>query len=300
MKEDFHMRLKSSALVPVLLMVVAGMISWRQAIAQAPTLQEQLAAQYKLVKMASDSSGYSVVEEGTLLSVQKGGVVGVPYKNVTTRTATFQDGTVHAAADPTHNSTAQKMGKLFCGLHKCPTTPDVAKDENATKFFKVGDKVYAEKIDVNVAKDTVTMSIVACDTCNKTDPPTYNKANVVFQFANGTLAKAGAGEVEDIIGQLLSISDEAQAEGGQQQGGDQGQQQAGQQGGQDQGQAQGQGQPAAQQQAEPQTIQLGMTTDQVTAALGKPDKDVKLGAKEIYIYKDMKVTFKDGKVADVQ
>lgn len=296
------MRPKSSALVPVLTLAVAGLVSWSQTVAQAPTLQEQLAAQYKLAKLAADSSGFSIIQEGTLLSVQKGGVVGVPYKNVATRVNTFQDGTVHTAADPTHNATAQKVGKLFCGLHKCPTTPDAANNENATKFFKVGDKVYAEKIDVNTAKDQVTMSIVACDSCNKTDPTTYNKANVVFQFANGTLAKASAGDVEDTIGQLLSIStDDAQAQGGQQQqGGDQAQQQGGQQqAGQDQG-GQDQGQAAAQQPAEPATIQLGMTPDQVTAALGKPDKDVKLGAKEIYIYKDMKVTFKDGKVADVQ
>jgi hypothetical protein len=43
-----------------------------------------------------------------------------------------------------------------------------------------------------------------------------------------------------------------------------------------------------------------MTPDQVEAALGKPDKKVTLGPKQIYIYKDMKVTFKDGKVSDVQ
>ena len=54
------------------------------------------------------------------------------------------------------------------------------------------------------------MGIVACDTCNKTDPPTYNKALVVFQFPRGSLQKAGAGEVEDIIGQVFTISDDAQ------------------------------------------------------------------------------------------
>ena len=39
------------------------------AVAQAPTPQEQLAAQYKLVKMGSDTGGYSVVEKGTLLNI---------------------------------------------------------------------------------------------------------------------------------------------------------------------------------------------------------------------------------------
>ena len=137
------------------------------------------------------------------------------------------------------------------------------------------------------------MSIVACDSCNKTDPPTYNKAKVLFQFPKGSLAKASAGDVEDTIGQLLAISeDTGQQEQGGQQGAQGGQEQ---QGGRQQG-----GQQQQQQQAEPAEVKLGMTADQVEGALGKPDKKVTLGAKQIYIYKDMKVTFKDGKVADVQ
>ena len=279
---------KLGRLIPATVAIVCAVFSPSpRASAQATvTLQEQLAAQYKLVKMGADSSGTSIVEEGTLLAVQKGGIVGVPYKAVTVRTATYEGGTVHAS-DVSHNATAQKIGKVFCGLHKCPSTPDAASDENATKLFKVGDKVYTNKIDVNNAKDQVTLSIIACDSCNKTDPPTYNKANVVFQFAKGTLAKASAGDVEDTIGQLLSISDDSQ------QAQDQSQPQGQQQGG-------GQQQAAAQQQAEPQTIQMGMTADQVQAALGKPEKMVNLGPKQLFIYKDMKVTFINGRVADVQ
>jgi len=43
-----------------------------------------------------------------------------------------------------------------------------------------------------------------------------------------------------------------------------------------------------------------MTPDQVKNAIGVPDKIVNLGAKEIYVYKDIKVTFINGKVSDVQ
>ena len=272
--------------------------------AQAVSLQEQLAAQYKLAKMGSDSSGWSIVEEGTLLSIQKGGIKGSPYKTSFTRSVTFQDGTVHAAADPASGKAGDIKNKLCGVFKKCPTTPDAVNDESTTKLFAKGDKVYATKIDVGLDKDTVTMAIVACDTCNKTDPPTYNKANVVFVFPKGSLATASAGQVEDTIGTLLSIStdDSKQGDGGQQ-GGDQ-QQGADQQQGGDQG---GQ-QPAAQQQAaaeapppaEPASIDKGMTTDQVQAALGKPDKIVNLGTKTIYYYKDMKVIFLSGKVSDVQ
>jgi hypothetical protein len=48
------------------------------------------------------------------------------------------------------------------------------------------------------------------------------------------------------------------------------------------------------------TIPLGQTSEQVEAVLGKPDKIVNLGPKVTYLYKDMKVVFQNGKVADVQ
>lgn len=246
-------------------------------LAQAPTLQEQLIAQYKLVKMGSDTSGYSVVDPGTLLAIQKGGILAVPYADQSVLPTKYEGGTIHAPSGLSLMGRKSIMGRFG--------------KEQTTHLFQVGDKVYPSKIDVNVAKDTVSMSVVACDTCNKTDPPTYNKALVVFQFPKGSLVKAGAGEVEDVIGQVLTISDDAQ------QGGNQGGQ--AQQGGQgDQGQQQGDQQP--QPQAEPQSIEKGMTTDQVESAMGKPEKIVNLGPKKIYVYKDLKVTFLNGKVFDVQ
>jgi hypothetical protein len=45
---------------------------------------------------------------------------------------------------------------------------------------------------------------------------------------------------------------------------------------------------------------MGMSTHQVKAAMGTPEKIVNLGPKQIYVYKDLKVTFLGGKVADVQ
>ena len=48
------------------------------------------------------------------------------------------------------------------------------------------------------------------------------------------------------------------------------------------------------------TIEQGQTMEQVIAALGQPVKIVKLGSKQIYFYKDLKVTFTDSKVSDVE
>jgi uncharacterized membrane protein YgcG len=249
--------------------------------AQAVSLQEQLAAQYKVVKMGSDTSGYSVIEKGTLLEIKKGGILSVPYSDTSVQSTKYEGGVVHTP------STLLSKGIGF-GMKKFGK-------EQTTHLFAAGDKVYPGKIEVDLPKDSVNVTVVACDTCNKTDPPTYNKAKVVFQFPKGSLAKASAGDVEDTIGQLLAISEESQDDqGGQQQGGDQ------QQGGQQGGGQQGGGGQEQQQQAEPQTIEKGMTPDQVQGALGKPDKIVNLGTKQLYIYKDMKVTFVNGKVTDVQ
>jgi hypothetical protein len=48
------------------------------------------------------------------------------------------------------------------------------------------------------------------------------------------------------------------------------------------------------------TITLGQSIDQVTSILGPPVTVIDLGPKKIYKYKDMKVTFKGGKVSDVE
>ena len=241
----------------VMLALVSG---WASTVsAQTPSLQEQLTAQYKVVRMGSDSGGVAMVEPGTLLSVQKGGVLSLPWTAMVLCPAKFESNALHPSAG-------------FCaGMVK-----------SVSKYYQIGDKVYPVKIDVNPAKAKVSFEVVACDSCNGVNPPTNMKGQVVFMFPKGYLEKASAGEIEDVIGQVFAISDD----------GEQGPAQA--------NNAEQSGQPEPPQQAEPQTIQLGMTTDQVQAALGKPEKIFNLGAKQIYTYKDVKVTFLNGKVSDVQ
>jgi len=255
--------------------------------AAAQSLDQQLASQYKLVKMGSDSSGPALVEAGTILAIQKGGILSVPYAEMNGQVTKYQDGTIH--------SPNALVSKGF-GFAKAKFGRD-----STTRLMQVGEKVYPSKIDINPAKDTVTLSIIACDSCNNVDPPTFFKAQVAFVFAKGSLATMQAKQVEDTIAQVFTVDkgDDKQAQSQdqqQQQGQDQGQQQ-GQAQGQDQGQAQAQDQ---QQQPAPAQIQLGQTPDDVTAALGQPEKIVDLGKKQIYVYKDLKVTFMNGKVSDVQ
>ena len=58
--------------------------------------------------------------------------------------------------------------------------------------------------------------------------------------------------------------------------------------------------PATASAVESKTIKLGMSPDQVKQSLGNPEKIVDLGAKQMYVYKDMKVVFVNNQVSDVQ
>ena len=51
---------------------------------------------------------------------------------------------------------------------------------------------------------------------------------------------------------------------------------------------------------ETQTISKGQSQSQIVAALGKPERIAKLGVKEVYYYKEMKVVFVNNKVVDIQ
>jgi hypothetical protein len=222
------------------------------------SLEDQLKNQYKITKWGMDSNGVAVTQPGTVLVIQKGGILGVPPLNATIGNSTYKDGELHS---PSNGE------RMFLG--------------QTTRFFDTNEKVYVIKISANAKTDKVSFTIMECDACNGVNQQSEYKAVVTFQYPKGYLASADAGQVEDVIGQVFSVDSGN--------GGDNGGQQA--QGGQQQQQ------PPPQQQAPAQTptIELGQTVDQVEAALGQPDKKVNLGAKVIYVYKDIKVTFVNGK-----
>jgi hypothetical protein len=274
------MRQKIEMAVLFVALIVAGMTPCLVVAQDAPAvpLEDQLKAQYTLVKMGSDSGGAAVVDQGTILVIKKGGILSVPYGDAPVATK-YQDGTVHSPNSLMMGARGGLMGKFG--------------KQQTTRLFQVGEKVYPSKIAVNLPKDQVIISVVACDSCNNVSPTTFYKADVVFQFAKGSLANTSPSQVEDTIAGLLNIDDSGGDQGGNgQQGGNGNDQQGNNQGG---GQAQQQSPPP-----EPQQIEKGQTPDQVKAALGTPDKIVTIGPKQIYVYKDLKVTFLNGKVSDVQ
>ncbi len=238
----------------------AGALAGHSALAQgaAASLTDQLKQSFKLAKMGSDSAGSSVVEGGTVLVIQKGGILGVPPASLAMAPSTFKDGELHAP------NAILKMA--------------VAK---TSKLLTVGEKVYAVKLDVSPKSDKVTVTIVECDSCNGVTEASSYKSQVVFQFPKGYLDSADAGQIGDVIKQVLAPDTEADNQQQAQKGNGQ----------------QAQADPAAQ---APLTIQLGQTINEVQSLLGPPQKIVNLGAKQIYVYKDLKITFLNGKVADVQ
>ena len=281
------MRQKIKIPILVAALIVAG-IAPRLVVAQglpAVPLEDQLKAQYTLVKMGSNSGGAAIVEEGTVLVIKKDGILSVPYGDQPVATK-YQDGTVRSPSASTMGARGSLMGKIG--------------KQQTTRLFQVGERVYPSKIAVNLPRDQVTISVVACDACNNVSPTTFYKADVVFQFPRGTLATTSLSQVEDTIAELLNIDDSPSDQGGAQGGngaghanGDANANDAGNQGG---GGGQRQQAPAP----EPQQIEKGQTPDQVKATLGQPDKIVNFGSRQIFIYKDLKVTFLNGKVSDVQ
>src|ERR1700678_1134424 len=247
--------------------LVAAVASCGVAAHAQGTLQGDLEKTYKPAKMGTDSTGTVVVEAGTVLTLSKGGVLGVPYDNMVFCPSHYQDGTL-------------KLSNTMCKL-------SVAK---VSKYINSGEKVYVTKIEIIQKDEKVIFSIVECDSCNNVQSASQMKSQIVFHYPKGYLeGGADAGQVGDIIGQVLV----ADAGGGDQQQAaapaDQGQQQ----------QAAAPAAPAAAAQP-PASVQLGMTPDQVTGILGQPEKILNIGPKQIYVYKDIKVTFLNGKVADAQ
>jgi hypothetical protein len=261
-------RLKLAVSLSMLLALIG--VCGGAALAQGTgTLQADLEKQYKLTRMGSDSTGDVVVSPGQVLVLQKSGVLGVPYKNVVFCPSHYQGGNL-----------------------KAPNTMCKMSVANVSKFLSSGEKVYVTKIEIQPKDEKVIFSIVECDTCNNVQAASQMKSQIVFHYPKGYLeGGADAGQVGDIIGQVLTADagGDQQAAGAQDQGAAQQQEAA----------APAAAAPAAPA-APPASVQMGMTPDQVVGILGQPDKIVNLGAKQLYIYKDLKVTFLNGKVTDAQ
>ncbi len=137
--------------------------------------------------------------------------------------------------------------------------------KQTTKQFKPGDRLYLTKIDV---KDNgLLFWFISTETSDYSDKgstkQTRYRAVLGFEIPKALLDASQADEIMKIVDPIVLLETAAQA-------------------------------------ANTKTVELGQSPDQVKTALGAPDKIIKLGPKDVYVYKDMKVVFVDGKVSDVQ
>ena len=136
-------------------------------------LADQLKAQYKVTKFGLDGGGFTVLSPGTILVIQKGEILGVPSANLTRGVAIFKDGDLKQPSGG---------NRMFLG--------------NVTRFPQVGEKVYVQKVDVNLKNDKVQLTIVECDSCNGANEPSLYKGVVSFEFAKGSLATADPAQMD--------------------------------------------------------------------------------------------------------
>ena len=230
--------------------------------ARPEELEGQLKAQYKVVKLATDSRGIRVIDAGTVLVIHGKSLFGTPPGNVITCSANYQDGNLHPPGG-------------FC----------TAMVKDVGRYLDDGEKVYPWKIDFNLKKEKVTITVIECDSCNGVTQTSYYKSAVSFTFPKGYLEGADVGQVSDVISQVLTI--------------DSGNGDAQQQNAAPPAAATPEQPPAAA--APPPPIQIGQTIEQVQASTNNGlVLAADLGDKKIYQYNGLKITFVKGKVTDVQ
>jgi hypothetical protein len=133
----------------------------------------------------------------------------------------------------------------------------------SAKELAVGEKVYVR--DIDVMDDAVRLQLLTLEMYDMVEKGSTKRVRLVtpllFKFANNKLSSMTLDDVKKSIDVILMAGDLASA---------------------------------------PKTVELGQTIEQVEGILGKPVNVVKLGSRVIYTYKDMKITFTDGKLSDVQ
>lgn len=270
------------------IVLVAGMSM--VAIGQSKNAVEQkLIAEYALTQATADQT--DIVTAGAILVLKKGNIMMAPVTGTNMYQNTYRDGKISQNA----------LGKTTSALNRFSHLPGASGPPSSTRTFVPGEKVWVTKIE---CKDDG----VVFDLYTDAFADVRYKAALKIAFPKGSIPQAGM--VDKLVAEVFKIQPAEDSTGG----GQQAVKDAGPGGGQQQQQ---QAPPAAAEpalvpippppppadepQAPPKTLSIGQTKNQVVASFGQPQKVVKLGAKEIYYYKDLgKVTFVNGKVTDVQ
>jgi hypothetical protein len=249
------------------------------------SIQQKLESDFAVSKAAADNS--DIVTAGAVLVLKKDGLLMSATTGGSAASNTYRD------------------GKISQGIWKVAKMPGfgslVGHAANGatvtTRTFVAGEKFWVTKITVH--DDSVVFDLLS-------DPISDVRyySTLKFPFTKGALPSPD--QADSTVGEVFKVDDSAAADD------------------KDKGTKGGDKQPApAAAPAEaaapppmapiappppptdtpppaPKTIALKQTKDEVLANFGPPTKIVKLGTKEIDYYPDMKVTFVNDKVTDVQ
>jgi len=281
----------------VLLLVCVGAVSAQDQGAAA--IQKKLEGQYQLTKTTADKS--DIVTSGSVVVLQKDNVLMLEATSTNPCRNTYREGKVTQNAACRTNEKLKKFSRWTSHIPGAGSVPD----SPTSRTFVAGEKFWVTKIEV---KDTGKDPGIILDFFTDAINDTRYGTSLLIPFGAVTPSPEEALKaVAEVITVAPSDDKNADDKGGDKPA----------QGGQQDSQAPSQpaAAPAAPAPAEappppieappppppdPVSVSEGHTIDQVVAALGQPVKKAKVGTKDIYYYKDLKVTFVNGKVTDVQ
>jgi len=119
--------------------------------------------------------------KGATLLIQQKGIMGLPITNLAVAVANFENGSLRQ-----------------------PGWSERALNAERATWFQPGDRVIAEKFDVDLKRDRITFTLVTADRTAK--------AGLHFKFEKGFLARADSGQIYDIIGKVILFDNSGNAQ----------------------------------------------------------------------------------------
>jgi hypothetical protein len=278
--------------------VVAGALIALGAQAQAgdpgTAIQAKLTSQIKLTKPTADHT--DIVTAGDVVLLQKDGLMMCSSASTYAFSNTYSGGVLSA----NYNNRAKDAAKSFL-KGRLPfggggSATDAANNGCASRKFVAGEKFWVTG--VTPQKDGIvvaTFSDPYQDPSNPGGDKVHFYAEIKFVYPHGV-----APAPDDFVKTVSEVMTVAPADDGGQGGGAPAQAAAPATPAPPPAPMAAIAPPPPPADAPPPTIAIGQTKDQVTTAFGQPTRMAKVGVKEIFYYKDMKVTFTNGKVSNVE
>ncbi|MGO4883511.1 MAG: hypothetical protein ACLP59_22240 [Bryobacteraceae bacterium] len=271
-------------------------------------IRKKLEAEYQLTKTTADKT--DIVTAGSVVVLQKDNLLMLAASSTNPCRNTYKDGKITQSGPCRANEKMKKVPGFLKG--RIPGSSSVP-DSPTSRTFVAGEKFWVTKIavvdsgkDPGIAVDFFTDEIG--------DNKTRYGTTLLIPFGGSTPAPD---EALKLVKEVITVAPAEDAKGDKQQAAPQGDQQQA---------PPAQNQPPANPPAaapeappppveappppveappppppDPTTVSEGQTIDQVVAAMGQPLHKLKPSAtKEIYVYKDVKITFINGKVKDIQ